>query len=97
MPRLTFIWVITRTDVRWIKSEFGTKALTERVTALRCGLDDEEWGGIEKPARCAKLLKVAKPGEKDPLPFSFGIAHQLYQALFGPVEDLIKGKHLVCW
>jgi CHAT domain-containing protein/tetratricopeptide (TPR) repeat protein len=91
----TFIWVVTRTDMRWMKSKLGTQALTARVTALRCGLDDEEWVGIEKPARCAKLLSVAKPGEKDPLPFSLRIAHELYQALFGPVEDLIKGKHLL--
>src|SRR5262249_26382820 len=94
-PEETFIWVVTRTDMRWMKSKLGTKALTERVTTLRCGLDDEEWVGIEKPARCAKLLNVAKPEEKDPLPFSLGIAHELYQALFGPVEDLIKGKHLL--
>lgn len=95
LPEETFIWVVTKTDMRWVRSEFGTKALTERVTVLRCGLDDEEWAGIEKPARCAKRLNVAKPGEKDPLPFSLGIAHELYQALFGPVEDLIKGKQLL--
>lgn len=94
-PEETFIWVVTKTDMRWVRSEFGTKALTERVTVLRCGLDEEEWAGIEKPARCAKRLNVAKPGEKDPLPFSLGIAHELYQALFGPVEDLIKGKQLL--
>jgi CHAT domain-containing protein len=94
-PEETFIWVITKGDMRWVKSELGTQTLTERVTALRCGLDDEEWVGIERPARCAKLLNVAKPGEKDALPFSLGMAHELYQALFGSVEDLIKGKHLL--
>jgi CHAT domain-containing protein/tetratricopeptide (TPR) repeat protein len=95
VPEETFIWVVTKGEMRWVKSKLGTKALTERVTALRCGLDDEEWVGIEKPARCAKLLTVAKPGEKDPLPFSLGMAHELYEALFGSVEDLIKGKHLL--
>jgi CHAT domain-containing protein/tetratricopeptide (TPR) repeat protein len=94
-PEETFIWVITKSDTRWVKSELGTEALTERVTALRCGLDDEEWAGIERPARCVKLLNVAKPEQKEPLPFSLGIAHELYQALFGSVEDLIKDKHLL--
>ena len=30
-----------------------------------------------------------------PLPFDLTRAHQLYQALFGQVADLIKGKHLL--
>ena len=95
LPEESLAWVITKSDIRWVKSELGTEALTERVTALRCGLDDEEWAGIERPARCVKLLNVAKPEQKEPLPFSLGIAHELYQALFGSVEDLIKDKHLL--
>ena len=35
------------------------------------------------------------PKQSDPLPFDLTRAHQLYQALFGQVEDLIKGKHLL--
>jgi CHAT domain-containing protein len=35
------------------------------------------------------------PGDEDPLPFSFAIAHELYQALLAPVADLIKGKRLL--
>jgi hypothetical protein len=34
-PEETFIWAIAKADMRWVKSEFGTKALTERVAALR--------------------------------------------------------------
>ena len=30
-----------------------------------------------------------------PLPFDLARAHELYQALFGQVEDLIKDKHLL--
>ena len=30
-----------------------------------------------------------------PLPFDLARAHALYKALFGQVEDLIKGKHLL--
>jgi hypothetical protein len=42
-PEETFIWVIAKRDMRWVKSELGTKALTERVAALRCGLDRTAW------------------------------------------------------
>ena len=31
----------------------------------------------------------------DPLPFDPGMAHELYEALFGQVEDLIRGKRLL--
>ena len=37
--------------------------------------------------------KAPKPASR--LPFDLARAHQLYQALFGQVEDLIKGKHLL--
>src|SRR5262245_2866648 len=92
----TFIWVVTQTDAKWFRSGLGTQALTDRVQALRCGLDDAEWEGIEKPARCAKLIGVdTRPGDMDPLPFSLAIAHELYQALLSPVEDVIKDKRLL--
>jgi hypothetical protein len=32
-PEETFIWVVTKTGMRWVKSELGAKALSERVTA----------------------------------------------------------------
>jgi CHAT domain-containing protein len=35
------------------------------------------------------------PASSDPLPFDLAKAHALYKALFGQVEDLIKGKHLL--
>ena len=72
-------------------------ALAERAAALRCGLDRGAWEG-EGRRRCLNLLAVdvekAPDGDK-PLPFDLTRAHQLYQALFGQVEDLIKGKHLL--
>jgi tetratricopeptide (TPR) repeat protein/CHAT domain-containing protein len=42
-PEETFIWVVTKGDMRWVKSELGTKGLAERVAALRCGLDRTAW------------------------------------------------------
>jgi len=67
------------------------------VAALRCGLDATSWDG-EGTAKCAKLLNLPTdkaPQEKASLPFDHARAHALYKALFGEVEDLIKGKHLL--
>jgi CHAT domain-containing protein/Tfp pilus assembly protein PilF len=89
-PEETFIWVVTKTQARWLKSEFGTQALANHVAALRCGLDNTAWDG-DGEARCTGLLKTAGT----PLPFDLDRAHELYKALFGQVEDLIKDKHLL--
>ena len=45
VPEETFIWVVTRTGMRWARSELGATALTREVAALRCGLDFEAWVG----------------------------------------------------
>ena len=93
----TFAWVVTKTDTRWTRSDLGTSALTREVAALRCGLDATAWHA-EGTERCAKELGVllAKvPGPTQPLPFDHDRAHKLYSALFGDVQDLIKGKHLL--
>jgi CHAT domain-containing protein/Tfp pilus assembly protein PilF len=42
-PEETFIWVVTKTNVTWVRSEIGTRALIRDVSALRCGLDDTNW------------------------------------------------------
>ena len=39
----TFIWVIAKSDSRWLRIDLGTKALGDRVGALRCGLDSSNW------------------------------------------------------
>jgi tetratricopeptide (TPR) repeat protein/CHAT domain-containing protein len=94
-PEETFIWVVTKTDVRWVRSELGTPALTHEVAALRCGLDYEgAWIG----GRCNDLLNTTDgPGDgmHKPLPFDLARAHALYKALFGQIEDLIKDKKLL--
>ncbi len=95
MPEETFVWTVTKTDVRWVRTGLGTAALGREVQALRCGLDADAWTG----AHCAELTDRAYT-EADrrngkPLPFDHQRAHSLYKALFGEVEDLIKGKHLL--
>ena len=100
--------MVTKTDMRWVRIELGTKALTERVAALRCGLDHTLWdSGLtsESAKRCKAALgavpgvETVKIADKDQnvqvLPFDVVRAHDLYKALLGPVEDLIKGKHLL--
>jgi CHAT domain-containing protein/tetratricopeptide (TPR) repeat protein len=103
IPEETFVWVVTKTDVRWARSDLGTQALSREVAALRCGLDSSSWEGAGE-ANCQKLLnttaklvdfKGAKDVPPKPLPFDTNRAHNLYKALFGEVEDLIKGKHLL--
>jgi tetratricopeptide (TPR) repeat protein len=96
-PQETFVWVVTKTDVRWVRSTFGAQALRRDVAALRCGLDRAAWYG-NGLLRCTKALGIEianAPGENDPLPFDHARAHALYKALFGEVEDLIAGKHLL--
>jgi tetratricopeptide (TPR) repeat protein/CHAT domain-containing protein len=97
LPEETFVWVVTKSAVRWVRSELGTVALKREVVALRCGLDVTAWEG-DGAANCARSLGIPHnnaPGLNQPLPFDHGRAHQLYKGLFGEVQDLIKGKHLL--
>ena len=96
-PEATFLWVVTKADVRWVRSSVGTPSLAREVAALRCGLDyDGAWGVAG--SRCAELLGVvytaADRAAGKPLPFEVARAHALYKALFGQIEDLVGGKHL---
>src|SRR5262249_50593890 len=94
----TFIWVVTNAEVRWARSDLGTRALQREVAALRCGLDyDGTWGAAG--SHCSELLKTTYTKidlmQGKPLPFDPGRAQLLYKALLGKVEDIIKGKHLL--
>lgn len=97
-PEETFVWVITKSDMRWVRSELGTSALTHEVSALRCGLDYEgSW--LAKGSPCSDLLKVGYSPldhtRSKPLPFDLVRAYALYKGLFGQIEDLIKDKRLL--
>jgi len=95
-----FVWVVTKTDVRWQRIEHRPTLrgmpLDARVAYLRCGLDPSNWlTGSQAYERC-KALGASLPGEQEGLgSFDANSAHALYQALFGQVEDLIKDKHLL--
>jgi CHAT domain-containing protein/tetratricopeptide (TPR) repeat protein len=96
-PEETFIWVVTKTDARWVRSDLGTPSLVRDVAALRCGLD---YQGSWADEHCSDLLKVNYTHVdygvfRKPLPFDLGRAHQFYKSLFAQIEDLTKGKHLL--
>jgi CHAT domain-containing protein len=93
VPEETFVWVVTRTAARWARSDLGSRGLAREVAALRCGLDEAAWEGAGAD-RCRKALGDLNTAPK-PLPFDHARAHKLYISLFGAVEDLIKGKHLL--
>jgi tetratricopeptide (TPR) repeat protein/CHAT domain-containing protein len=93
----TFVWVVTKNEVRWQRSSYGAVMLRREVAALRCGLDASAWYG-EGALACATALGLSlanAPVEGQPLPFDIARASRLYDALFRDVEDLIDGKHLL--
>jgi CHAT domain-containing protein len=92
--RFTFVWTVTRTDVRWHAASIGAKQLAETINILRCGLDWEAW--METANACAeKLGRDHAPAAGDPLPFDLDRAFGLYQALLEPVAKDIEGKELI--
>lgn len=67
-PEETFIWVVTKTDSRWVRSDLGTKALGERVAALRCGLDSTNWtdaSGWSEATEVARRRKEAQIAHRE--------------------------------
>ncbi|MGO9173549.1 MAG: tetratricopeptide repeat protein [Rhodomicrobium sp.] len=94
-PEETFIWVVTKTGAHWLRSELGKAALAREVEALRCGLDAAAWSGPSCAELTGQQYTKADASAGKPLPFDPACAHRLYKALFGQVEDLIKGKQLL--
>lgn len=96
-PPRKLSWVVTRTHSRRVRSALDTSAPQREVTALRCGLDAAAWYGAGA-MKCADRLGIGldkAPAPSAPLPFDQHRAYTLYKALFGEVEDLIAGKHLL--
>ena len=92
--RFTFVWTVTRADVRWHAASIGATQLAETINILRCGLDAEAW--MEAAYACAeKLGRDRSPAAGDQLPFDLDRAFGLYQALLEPVAKDIEGKELI--
>jgi hypothetical protein len=66
IPEETFVWVVTKTEMRWVRSDFGTALEQREVMALRCGLDyDGSWA--TKDTKCPDLTKSSS---RRPMPGS---------------------------
>jgi CHAT domain-containing protein len=97
VPEETFVWVVTKSEVRWLRSNLGTEALRREVAALRCGLDSRAWAA-KGALHCGDLLKLPPgkaPKDGQPLPFDAARAHALYVSLLGEAREIIRGKHLL--
>ena len=92
----TYLWAVTRSEIRWIKIGLGAKLLADQVKALRCGLDAVgEWQS-DGGRRCLELLRTfTLPDTSADLSFDLVRAHELYQSLFGQIADLVSGKHIL--
>ncbi len=95
MPEETFIWAVTKTDSRWVRSDLGTPSLAREVAALRCGLDFGAWTGSNCFDLTGQTFTDADHDAGKALPFDLGRAHKLYRALFGEIQALTAGKHLL--
>src|SRR5262245_58909594 len=86
-------WLVTKESAEWVYLPLGTRGLARSVAALRCGLDERRWldGG---EISCRELLKLDR-SSRAWLPFDLKVAFELYQALVGPFEAKINGKHLL--
>src|SRR5262249_18975315 len=92
-----YAWAITKNRTRFEKLALTKTQAADMVQALRCGLDYSEWDSLKGQLHCNQLLGVGVPDEdrRDPLPFSFAIAHDLYTSLFGPFKELIGDRQLL--
>jgi hypothetical protein len=95
-PGETFVWIVTKTDLRWIRSDLSRASLAREVAALRCGLDATAWAGPACQSLVGKVMTQADVQMGKPLPFDHASAHKLYRALFGEVDDVIKGQAFAC-
>jgi CHAT domain-containing protein/tetratricopeptide (TPR) repeat protein len=78
----SYVFALTHEGFEWRTVPGGEKALADKITSFRKGLDVNELG---------KSTDVGKPAL-----FDLGLAQDLYATLLGPVEGLIKDKrHLL--
>ena len=92
----TYLWVVSRSQVHWVKLPLSSKALGDHIKALRCGLDFEGAWQRDGGQNCRELLRSAEPpGDAGALPFDLARAHELYRLLFAPIAHLVSGKHIL--
>ena len=76
----SYVFALTRDSFDWHTIPLGSDELSQKVAALRAGLELEKLQNFStKPAL-----------------FDLALGHELYVALIGPVEELVRGKrHLL--
>jgi TPR repeat protein/CHAT domain-containing protein len=90
---VTFAFVATPERLQWARINLGAHAIERMVATLRCGLDQKQWSGQDGRRRCGKA--TSSEPRAGVLPFDVSVAHELYQALFGTIEEFIAGKQLL--
>jgi CHAT domain-containing protein/tetratricopeptide (TPR) repeat protein len=101
IPGETFVWVVTKTDARWVRSEIGHATMHAIVQTLRCGLNGTTWDDADIADNCTAALGRSPRRDSagnvisESLPFDLARARSLYTSLFGPIADLVRGKHLL--
>jgi tetratricopeptide (TPR) repeat protein/CHAT domain-containing protein len=80
-PKESYVFALTREGFEWRTISLGEKNMAAKVAAFRRGLDVDE------------LTKSVSMGKAQL--FDLAAAHELYVALFGPFEALIKDKPLL--
>jgi CHAT domain-containing protein/tetratricopeptide (TPR) repeat protein len=84
--RESYVFAVTREGFDWTSLPVSERALADKVVAFRKGLDVQ--------VLHQQLDALAKTGTPDL--FDLALAHDLYAALIGPVETLVKDKrHLI--
>jgi tetratricopeptide (TPR) repeat protein len=75
----SYVLAMTQDGFEWRRLPLGAEALSQKVAAFRRGLDLTKIGNANDPAGRADLFDLA-------------LANELYAALLGPVETLVKDK-----
>ncbi len=86
----TFVWLVTKTKVKWLALGISRRGFARRVSHLRKGLDI--YAGIDR----SFIPEKANSNNDDIRPYDLNAAHKLYTKLLGGVEDLTSAQdHLV--
>jgi CHAT domain-containing protein/tetratricopeptide (TPR) repeat protein len=78
----SYVFVLTRDNFAWKTIPLDRELLSQKVAGLRRGLDVVTVDRV-----------VDKVMDNKAELFDLGLAHELYRALIGPVEELIENKH----
>lgn len=79
----SFVWVITRTERKWVRLSIGQESLESKIQLLRNSLL-----GIQSFGMVGRTIQ---PEALDGL----NVAHELYNELLAPVAEVIGGKQLL--